>query len=87
LIASWRRLWQDGFNAFLQGGTMPRASTFVFLFAALGLYIFGMSTPAQCALFLAMGCELAAWKRASDKLRAMRLARIVQPARRMRGRR
>lgn len=61
---------------------MPRASTFVFLFAAIALYVIGLTTPAQFALFLAMGCELVIWKRAADKLRE---ARVAQPARRMRG--
>jgi len=70
---------------------MPRASTFVFIVAAIGLYIVGMTTPAQFALFLGMGCEIVAAKRAMDKLRAMRLARAVshtpRPARGVRGRR
>ena len=66
---------------------MPRASTFVFLLAALGLYVIGLTTPAQCALFLAMGCEIVVGKRAADKLRAMRLARVARPSRGMRGRR
>jgi hypothetical protein len=70
---------------------MPRASTLFFIVAAIGLYVVGMTTPAQCALFLGMGCEIVAGKRAMDKLRAMRLARAVartaRPARGVRGRR
>jgi hypothetical protein len=73
---------------------MPRASTLFFIVAAIGLYVVGMTTPAQCALFLGMGCEIVAGKRAMDKLRAMRLARAVSHAARplrdmhgMRGRR
>lgn len=68
---------------------MPRASTLFFIVAAIGLYIVGLSTPAQCALFLSMGCEIVAGKRAMDKLRAMRLARVAsrsaRPQRGMRG--
>ena len=67
---------------------MPRASTLFFIVAAIGLYIIGMTTPAQFALFLGMGCEIVAAKRAMDKLRAMRLARVAaRPARGVRGRR
>jgi hypothetical protein len=67
---------------------MPRASTLFFIVAAIGLYFLGMTTPAQCALFLGMGCEIVAAKRAMDKQRAMRLARAVaRPARGVRGRR
>jgi hypothetical protein len=54
---------------------MPRASTFVFLLAALGLYIVGMTTPAQFALFLSMGCEIVFWKRVKDQMRTARIAR------------
>jgi len=56
---------------------MPRTSTLFFIVAAIGLYIVGMTTPAQFALFLGMGCEIVAGKRAMDKLRAMRLARAA----------
>jgi hypothetical protein len=56
---------------------MPRASTLFVIVAAIGLYIVGMTTPAQFALFLGMGCEIVAAKRAKDKLRAMRLARAA----------
>jgi hypothetical protein len=64
---------------------MPRASTLIFILAALALYVIGLETPAQFALFLAMGFELVVWKRAADKLRAaqaVRTARIVRPQRR-----
>lgn len=60
---------------------MPRASTLFFIVAAIGLYIVGMTTPAQFALFLGMGCEIVAGKRAMDKLRALRLARAARPVR------
>jgi hypothetical protein len=67
---------------------MPRASTLFFIVAAIGLYILGLTTPAQFALFLGMGCEIVAGKRAMDKLRAMRQARVAaRPVRGMRGRR
>lgn len=67
---------------------MPRASTLFFIVAAIGLYIIGLTTPAQFALLLGMGCEIVAAKRAMDKLRAMRQARVAaRPARGMRGRR
>jgi len=62
---------------------MPRASTLFFFLAAFGLYVIGISTAAQCALFLGMACELVFWKRAADGLRAVRLARRTQG---MRGR-
>lgn len=63
---------------------MPRASTLVFILAAVVLYAVGLTMPAQAALFLAAGLELMAWKRAADKLRE---ARVARPVRRMRGRR
>lgn len=70
---------------------MPRASTLFFIMSAIGLTIVGMAVPAQFALFLGIGCEILAGKRAMDKLRAMRLARAVsppaRPARGVRGRR
>jgi len=70
---------------------MPRASTLFFIIAAIGLTILGLTTPAQCALFLGMACEIVAAKRAMDKLRALRLARAAarpaRPVRGMRGRR
>jgi hypothetical protein len=72
-------LWQDESNAFLKGRTMPRASTLIFILAALALYVIGLETPAQFALFLAMGFELVVWKRAADKLQAARIARTVRP--------
>ncbi|QJE02711.1 hypothetical protein HH212_24085 [Massilia forsythiae] len=65
----------------LKGDTMPHASTFVFILAAVVLYAIGLGTPAQCALFLAAGCELVVWKRAADKLRAARATRRQLPRR------
>jgi hypothetical protein len=58
---------------------MPRASTLIFILAALVLYAIGATTPAQFAFILAMGCEAVVWKRASDKLRAARIARTIRP--------
>lgn len=66
---------------------MPRASTFVFLLAALGLYAIGLATPAQFALFLAMGCELVVWKRVLDERRAALAKAPVRRTRGLRGRR
>jgi hypothetical protein len=70
-----------GWVLFFKGDTMPRASTFVFFLAAFGLYVIGMTTPAQFALFLGMACEVVFWKRAGDKLRAIRIARRTAPGR------
>jgi hypothetical protein len=69
---------------FFKGGTMPRASTLIFILAALALYAIGLQTPAHFALFLAMGFELVVWKRASDQLRAARITRTVRPTYRRR---
>jgi hypothetical protein len=71
----------------MKGWTMPRASTFVFLLAALGLYAIGLATPAQCALLLAMGCELMVWKRILDERREARVRAPVRRTRGVRGRR
>jgi hypothetical protein len=57
---------------------MPRASTLVIILTAVALYALGFSAAVPAAVFLAMGLEFAAWKRASDRLRA---ARVVAPRR------
>lgn len=59
----------------LKGNAMPHASTIFFILAAVVLYVIGLGTPAQCALFLAMGCEAVVWKRAADQLREARAMR------------
>jgi hypothetical protein len=57
------------------------------LLATVVLYAVGLSAAIPAALCLALGLEAIAWKRAADQAAALRLARIVQPARSMRGRR
>jgi len=66
---------------------MPRASTLVFILAAVVLYAIGLSLPAQAALFLAAGLELMVWKRAADKARELATVRVARRTRGIRGRR
>ena len=60
---------------------MPRQSTLVILLATVVLYAIGFSGAVPAGIFLAMGLELVVWKRASDRVRAMRLARVARPVR------
>lgn len=66
---------------------MPRASTLVFILAAVVLYAIGLTMPAQAALLLAAGLEMVVWKRAADKLREARVATAARTARPVRRRR
>lgn len=61
---------------------MPRPSTLVILMATVVLYAVGLSGALPAGIFLALGLELMAWKRAQDQAQAMQRARIVRPQRR-----
>jgi hypothetical protein len=66
---------------------MPRPSTLVILLATVVLYALGLSGALPVGIFLAMGLELVAWKRAADRAQALRPVRVARPMRDQRGRR
>lgn len=63
---------------------MPRPSTVVILLSTVALFALGFAAAVPAGIALALTFELAAYKRAADRERALRPVRIARPLRRRR---
>lgn len=63
---------------------MPRPSTLIILLSTVVLVALGFAAAAPAGIALALTFELAAAKRAADRERALRPARVARPLRRRR---
>ncbi len=63
---------------------MPRPSTLIILLSTVVLVALGFAAAAPAGIALALTFELAAVKRAADRERALRPARVARPLRRRR---
>jgi hypothetical protein len=74
--------WNYGFREKVD--IMPRPSTVVILLSTVALFALGFAAAVPAGIALALTFELAAYKRAADRERALRPVRIARPLRRRR---
>jgi hypothetical protein len=74
--------WNHGFK--VKVDIMPRPSTVVILLSTVALLALGFAAAVPAGIALALTFELAAYKRAADRERALRPVRIARPLRRRR---
>jgi hypothetical protein len=74
--------WNHGFK--VKVDIMPRQSTIVILLSTVALLALGFAATVPAGIALALTFELAAYKRAADRERALRPVRIARPLRRRR---
>jgi hypothetical protein len=74
--------WNQGFR--LKVDIMPRPSTIVILLSTVVLAALGFAAAVPAGIALALTFELAEYKRAADRERALRPVRVARPLRRRR---
>jgi hypothetical protein len=74
--------WNQGFR--LKVDIMPRPSTVVILLSTVALAALGFAAAVPAGIAMALTFELAAYKRAADRERALRPVRVARPLRRRR---